>query len=82
MGYISDYTKPASLAAACGAPFWKELKPTKGDFSCLLSLFFDNLSTLVTVSSIFVFVVGGAANANVCKAGGSSTLRSLRLSRR
>ena len=52
--YKSDWATPKVLLDSCGMSYWGELiKPTKGDFSCLLSLFFDNLSTLVTVCAIF-----------------------------
>ena len=51
--YVSDYTKPGNCKASCGSAFLKNLKPTTGDVSCLISLFFDNLSTILTGCGIF-----------------------------
>ena len=45
--YVSDWQKPTNFKASCGSTFVKNLKPTAGDFSCLVSLFFDNLATIV-----------------------------------
>ena len=45
--YVSDWQKPANFANSCGVAFIKNLKPTTGDISCLISLFFDNLATIV-----------------------------------
>jgi AGZA family xanthine/uracil permease-like MFS transporter len=63
MPYQSDWTNPGKLLKSMGAPFWGKLKPVigekGGDFTCLLSLFFDNLSTLVGVSGAFLFAVCG-----------------------
>ena len=53
MSYVSDWRAPGKLVASLGAPFWGNLKPTAGDFACLCSLFFDNLSTMLTFSSIW-----------------------------
>lgn len=58
--YKSDFTT-GKILKCCGPQFFMELKPTAGDFSCLLSLFFDNLSTIVTFAGIFSYVVGDAA---------------------
>ena len=51
-GYVSDWQKPANFKASCGGAFIKNLKPTTGDISCLISLFFDNLATIVAGSAI------------------------------
>ncbi|EOD04500.1 hypothetical protein EMIHUDRAFT_107666 [Emiliania huxleyi CCMP1516] len=53
MSYVSDWMAPGKLVASLGAPFWGNLKPTAGDFACLCSLFFDNLSTMLTFSAIW-----------------------------
>ncbi|EOD40632.1 hypothetical protein EMIHUDRAFT_251061 [Emiliania huxleyi CCMP1516] len=53
MSYVSDWRAPGKLVASLGAPFWGNLKPTAGDFACLCSLFFDNLSTMLTFSAIW-----------------------------
>lgn len=45
--YVSDWLKPANFKNSCGVPFVQNLKPTSGDLSCLFSLFFDNLATIV-----------------------------------
>ena len=45
--YVSDWLQPGNFKASCGGAFAKNLKPTAGDFSCLVSLFFDNLATIV-----------------------------------
>jgi len=50
--YVSDWQKPANFKNSCGVPFIKNLKPTTGDISCLISLFFDNLATIVAGSAI------------------------------
>ena len=50
--YVSDWQKPANFKASCGGAFVKNLKPTTGDISCLISLFFDNLATIVAGSAI------------------------------
>jgi AGZA family xanthine/uracil permease-like MFS transporter len=60
MAYVTDWKNPGTLAKSWGMPFWGSLKPTAGDFACLTSLFFDNLSTLVTFSGIWLYAVGGS----------------------
>ena len=45
--YVSDWQQPANFKNSCGVAFIKSLKPTTGDISCLISLFFDNLATIV-----------------------------------
>lgn len=62
MSYVSDWSNPSALVKSLGMPFWGNLKPTGGDIACLFSLFFDNLSTMVTFSAIWLFVVGGTTD--------------------
>ena len=58
--YVSDWASPGALCKSLGMPFFSQLKPTEGDFSCLTSLFFDNLSTLVTFGGIWLSIGGDA----------------------
>ena len=62
MSYTSDWSAPGKLCASLGMPFWGNLKPTAADITCLLSLFFDNLSTMVGVSGVFLYVVDGSGS--------------------
>lgn len=60
--YKSDWANPPALLRSLGMPFWGSLKPTMADMTCLLSLFFDNLSTVVGVGGAFLCEYG----ARVC----------------
>ena len=54
MSYQSDWMSPGRLVGGF-VTLGKELaKPTWGDVTCFISLFFDNLSTIVTFASIFL----------------------------
>ena len=62
MSYKSDWTQPAKLAKALPKALVAATVGFKeGDLPCLLSLFFDNLSTLVGVGGAFTYVVGDLA---------------------
>ena len=50
--YVSDWLQPGNFKASCGGAFARNLKPTSGDISCLISLFFDNLATIVAGCAI------------------------------
>ena len=55
MSYVSDWSKPAKLGATI-VPALKATVTTwtENDLSCLLSLFFDNLATIVGVGFVFI----------------------------
>ena len=55
MSYVSDWSKPAKLGATI-VPALKATVTTwtENDLSCLLSLFFDNLATLVGTGGVLV----------------------------
>jgi hypothetical protein len=50
--YVSDWLQPGNFKASCGGAFARNLKPTSGDISCFISLFFDNLATIVAGCAI------------------------------
>ena len=63
MSYKSDWTDfPKLVKAIPKALVAATLGFKEGDLPCLLSLFFDNLSTLVSVGGAFTYVVGDYAN--------------------
>ena len=63
MSYKSDFTEPSKLFKAIPkALVAATVGFTSDDLPCLLSLFFDNLSTLVGVGGAFTYVVGDYAN--------------------
>ena len=63
MSYKSDFTEPSKLFKAIPkALVAATVGFTSDDLPCLLSLFFDNLSTLVGVGGAFTHVVGDYAS--------------------
>ena len=62
--YVSDWTQPAKLGASIVPAAKHMFKMSSADFTCLCSLFFDNLATLLGVTGSAVGHIGyGLINA-------------------
>ena len=59
MSYESDWMSPVKLGQGFVTLGKELLKPTAGDISALVSLFFDNLSTIIGFSGIWLYVIAG-----------------------